>query len=127
MKINKQYEIAKCVIVNYIAGMKELYEINQDVIDKYNNSIYDDEVEDLEVAIKFCRTWDIIMNDLSVSDRNLFILYQASDRNMKKALEYFNSIGKSYKNTATLTVIMCGIKKKIKEIYFNKYGIDCNI
>lgn len=122
MKID-EYDLAKSEIVKYMAEMDEIYELNNKVIEKYGNDIFSDDIEDLQVAIKFCRTWNIVKNELSVSDRNLFILYQISNRNIKRTLEYFNAIGKNYKNTATLTVIICNIKKKIKELFKEKYGV----
>lgn len=126
--INNEYEIGKGEVANYIAAMDKRCEEYREEIRIYENS-YSEETNlgesfNYYEALKFVRTWDIIKNDLDAVSRNLVIAMQASDMNYIKCLEWFNGAGQSIKNTATLRVMVCNARKKIRIIYEQKYGVE---
>ena len=124
--MNTEYEIGKGMVADYIATMDSRYLLNLKEIEIYENSLWDYVPElgdkfDYYSALRFVRTWNIIKNDLSTSDRNLILCFLASDSNYEECLAWFNGRGKNIKNTATLRVMICNVRKKIRTIYKEKY------
>ena len=117
------YKKLKNKMTEYSNQMKVIYEEYSHAIELYENSpvIYHPELEwfNYSVAVKFIRTWDIINNDLRESQKNLLLSYYACGESYDKMLEAFESDTCS---KGTLRVMMCLARKKVKEIYNEKYG-----
>lgn len=128
MKINNDdYEIMKGKIAEYLAQMQVAYDENKALISVFEQSLTNDKPElvgfDYYAAIKFVRTWDIIQSDvLNQSQKNLLFCYNLCDCDLETTLNTFNGKGKSYKNKASLAVLICNIRKIIKKEYNRRYG-----
>lgn len=129
MKINNDYEIMKGKIAEYLAQMQVAYDENKKLISVFEQSLTNDKPElvdfDYYAALKFVRTWDIIQSDaLNQSQKNLLFCYNLCDCDLETTLNTFNGKGKSYKNKASLAVLICNIRKIIKKEYNKKYNRD---
>lgn len=129
MKINNDYEIMKGKIAEYLAQMQVAYDENKKLISVFEQSLTNDKPElvdfDYYAALKFIRTWDIIQSDaLNQSQKNLLFCYNLCDCDLETTLNTFNGKGKSYKNKASLAVLICNIRKIIKKEYNKKYNRD---
>lgn len=127
MKIIDDYEIMKGKIAEYLAQMQVAYDENKALISVFEQSLTNDKPElvgfDYYAAIKFVRTWDIIQSDvLNQSQKNLLFCYNLCDCDLETTLNTFNGKGKSYKNKASLAVLICNIRKIIKKEYNRRYG-----
>ena len=128
MKINNDdYEIMKGKIAEYLSQMQDIYDENKKLISIYEQSLTNDKPElvgfDYYTAIKFVRTWDIIQSDvLNQSQKNLLFCYNLCDCDLETTLNTFNGKGKSYKNKASLSVLIYNIRKIIKKEYIREYG-----
>ena len=123
-KKNKEYEVAKGILADYLKEMNEIY---QEFYNELMNGMDMDEEFEEQKTIKFIRTWDIINKDLKPEERNLFCTYQACGNKSQKCLEVFNGKGGNVKNIGTLRTMIYNIKKKINKIYKEKYNVECNI
>lgn len=121
---NTKYTIAKEMVTEYIDKMDSLYEDKLKQIEDYKTNVIDefDEYFDYYKALKFVRTWDIIKNNLNPAEKNLVIASECA-KDYEECLSFFNG-GKAPKNIATLRVLICNARKKIREIYNQKWG-DC--
>ena len=120
---NIGYEIAKGKVAEYIAYMDCVYEDKMKQIEEYNSEItneFKDEYFDYNKSLKFVRTWDIIKNDINPAERNLVIASEVA-KDYDECLTYFNGI-KAPKNVASLKVLVCNARRKIREIYNQKWG-----
>ena len=127
MKIIDDYEIMKGKIAEYLSQIQVAYAENMKLITVYEQSLTNNEPElvdfDYHAALKFVRTWDIIQSEaLNQSQKNLLFCYNLCDCDLETTLNTFNGKGKSYKNKATLAVLICNIRKIIKKEYNKKYG-----
>lgn len=121
-KQNKQYEEGKKMIAEYIEKMENLYEANKERFSEdmdFSELDYDD---DIFAAITFNRTWNIINNDITAAEKNLYIVYLACEQDAYKTLEVFNGQGNGLKNIFVIRAMCFKIKEKIKKIYIEKYG-----
>lgn len=116
--VNKNFEIGKGQLAEYINSMQELYNEHIELIKQAEESIFETDYN-IKKYIKFCRTWEIIMNKLDTRERNLYICYLFCNCKPEKCIEVFNGQGGNYKNKATMCVMITRIKKKIKEYYDN--------
>lgn len=121
-KTKYNYKKLKTEMTEYLKQMKVIYEEYSHAIELFENSVtYHPELEwfNYSEAVKFIRTWDIINNNLRESQKNLLLAYYACGESYDKMLEAFES------DTCTkgsLKVMMCLARKKVKEIYNEKYG-----
>ena len=128
MQTNIKYSKGKKLLEKFYTNMDKLIADLQSNIDIYDNAIDNpDDVPELawfnyRKAVKLKRTYNIILNDLQPTERNLFCIYLACNYDYEKTLEIFNGENKGYKNIATLRVIIANIRKIIKEKYKEKYG-----
>lgn len=117
---NKEYEAGKKLVAEYIEKMNGIY---KDTFQRLMNDMDEDsEFESIE-AVKFIRTWDIIMNDITEYEKNLFCTYSACDSNAYKCLDIFNGKGNNIKNIFSIRAMIYTIKKKINKIYNEKYNV----
>ena len=127
---NFLYDEAKGRISEYIAMMERRYEdINQEYIG-YMNDMFDDPKYNWfnpSFALKFMRTWKLIMNEADPKDRNLVLAYLAYDGDYEKILECFNGAGCSYKSAASLKILIWAARKNVKELYEAKYGKEIKL
>ena len=108
----------------YVMDMMDLYDMNKKLINIYYNGVGGEpELSgvDIREAIEFVRTWDIIENELTTSDRNLYLAFMASGRHYQPLLEY---LGKDVKKDGALRVMIFNIKNKIKKKYNERYDRD---
>ncbi len=123
---NFLYSEAKGAVQEYVAMMERRYnEVKQEYTD-YMNAIYDDDPRFLwfnpDRAIKFLRTWRLIMDEADPGDRNFVILYLCYEGDYNRILEVFNGAGCSYKSAASLKILIWAARKKVRELYEKKYG-----
>ena len=123
---NFLYSEAKGAVQEYVAMMERRYnEVKQEYTD-YMNAIYDDDPRFLwfnpDRAIKFLRTWRLIMDEADPRDRNFVILYLCYEGDYNRILEVFNGAGCSYKSAASLKILIWAARKKVRELYEEKYG-----
>ena len=128
---NFVYEIGKGRIEEFIALMDRRYnEIYQEYMD-YQNAIYDDDPRfnwfNPEYALKFMRTWKLLMNEADPRDRNLVLAFLAYDCDYAAVLEVFNGAGCSYKTEHSLRVLICAARKRVRELYYEKYRKETKI
>lgn len=116
MKKNNQYEQAKKELVEYEKYMIETYNYHKSMIDNYKEDIFTDSAYDLAEDKRFCQIWEII-NELPVSDKNLFLLHQMYNGKIPPIMAVFNGLGGSLKNAATVSRNIWKIKKKIRDKY----------
>ena len=128
---NFLYSEAKGAVQEYVAMMERRYnEVKQEYTD-YMNAIYDDDPRFLwfnpDRAIKFLRTWRLIMDEADPRDRNFVILYLCYEGDYNRILEVFNGAGCSYKSAASLKILIWAARKNVKELYEAKYGKEIKL
>ena len=114
----------KELLQEYTNEMDGLYRWLNETLAAYDNAIFntpDFSGFDREYAVRFIRTYDIIHEVLTDAQRNMFYLFTASGEKYKDTLELLSG---QPKNVATLRVMICKIRKKIKERYYELYGRD---
>lgn len=112
------YESGKRIVAEYIERMNASKEYLLDRL-KYD---YGSEDFNRDAAVRFIRTWDIIMNDLTPVQRNLFVAFSAFDRKADDCIKLFNA-----SNVYSLRQMVYVIQKKIVKVYKEKYDDKCNI
>lgn len=123
MEKNIKYEQGKRLLEKTIKQTDIHTEWLKDMCKNYDENLPEYTGFEYQQAIKYMRTWDII-KELPTDKKNLFIIYAVCDFNYKNTLAIFNDIGKCYKNTATLRVMISNIRKQIKEIYKERYDTN---
>lgn len=126
-RTNIDYEIGKGKVADYVAMMDRIYKNRLEELKLYENSLWDYVPElgenfDYYNTLRFVRTWNIVKNELNVSDRNLIFCFLACDSNYDECLSWFNGNGRDLKNVASLRVLICNVRKKVRTIYAEKYG-----
>lgn len=122
---NKEYEAGKRLIAKYIEDCNNLYADNKQRFKDDMDLSEIDYDDSLMTAINFNRIWEIINNDITAAERNLYITYLACEQNAHKTLDVFNGQGNGLKNIFVIRAMCFKIKEKIKNVYINKYG-KCN-
>lgn len=127
-KINFEFEEGKGVIALYRENMQKIYD---DYVSEINDikstreyflDELDEELESyLKRGLRFIHTWDIMMNDLEPSDRNLLLAMGATDNDYDEVLSYFNGRNCNVKNKRTLSVMVCKARRNLRELYKEKY------
>ena len=123
---NFLFSEAKGAVKEYVAMMERRYnEVKQEYTD-YMNAIYDDDPRFMwfnpDRALKFLRTWRILMDEADPRDRNFVLVYLYCDTQYDKALEIFNGAGCSYKSTASLKILIWAARNNVRALYEKKYG-----
>ena len=112
----------KQVLEAYIADMEEAYKWNQGMQVRWLDGLFDadESMDDFDFhgSVVFTRVWDIIMHDLGDSERNLYLMFCAVFGRYNPLMEMMGEKGSSI---ATLRVMVCNVKKKIREIYDKRY------
>ena len=126
-RTNVDYEIGKGIVADYIAKMDKICKRRIEELKIYENSMWDYVPElgenfDYYSTLRFVRTWNIVKNELSISDRNLILCFLACDSNYEDCLAWFNGHGRDLKNVASLRVLICLVRRKVRTIYAEKYG-----
>lgn len=125
MTKNKEYEEGKRLVAKYIEDCDKLYAANKERFKDDMDLSELDYDDDLMTAINFNRIWEIINNNITAAERNLYITYLACEQNAHKTLDVFNGQGKGLKNIFVIRTMCFKIKEKIKNVYIKKYG-KCN-
>lgn len=109
------------IVEEYIAEMDDIYKMNKELQDKYNNACVDlPELTDFNFSrsLEFTRTWEIIKT-MEIAQRNIYLLFLIAERKYKKMIQL---MGNEYKNESTLRVLVCNARKIIKNKYKELYG-----
>lgn len=115
---------SKKIIDDYVKQMNEVYEEQIEYQQLYLNDKLNDEYFDYYKSLKFTRTWEILNEMEDIPARNIMLLFNACGDRYKETLEALCGLGVTYKNQATLHVIITKTRKKIKDLYNDKYGTD---
>lgn len=123
---NFVYEIGKDKVTEVIQMMNKRYEeVYQEYIE-YQNAIFDDDPRFIwfnsDYALKFLRTWKILMNDADPSDRNLVLAYLAYEADYDAILEVFNGSGCDYRSAGSLRILIWAARRNVRNLYEAKYG-----
>ena len=125
MNINKEYEIGKGKVAEYIQTMDEQCAALREEVNAFDNDMFDDENFDYfnrEKSMKFIRTWDIIQSDaITIAQRNLLCAFAACNNKLDECLDFFNGKGKGIKNKRTLAVMISNARKAVTEKYKELY------
>lgn len=126
MNTNKEYEIAKGIVADYIATMNEECEGLKEEIRLFDNDMFESEDFDYfnrEKALRFIRTWEIIQSDaITIAQRNLLCAFAACNNKLDACLDFFNGKGKGIKNKRTLAVMISNARKEVTNKYKELYG-----
>ena len=119
----------KKLLEAFMMEMYNFYQWNNEMQLKWlNNPFEDDAIEafDFEESIHFTRLWNVVMENLSKEHRNLYLLFMACGCDYQATLDALNGCVdvKNYKNVSTLRFIMFKIRKKIREFYKERYGVN---
>lgn len=125
MNINKEYEIGKGKVAEYINTMNEQCLTLKMELEAFDNDMFDSEKFDYfnrEKALKFIRIWDIIQSDaITIAQRNLLCAFAACDNKLTECLDFFNGKGKNIKNKRTLAVMISNARKAVTNKYNELY------
>ena len=125
MNINKEYEIGKGKVAEYISVMDEQCATLKEDLKAFNNDMFDSEEFDYfnkDKAERFIRTWEIIQSDaITIAQRNLLCAFAACNNKLADCLDFFNGKGKNIKNKRTLAVMISNARKAVTDKYKELY------
>lgn len=121
---NEVFDEAKDKVAEYEKLMQETYESFLEEIKELENPFRVEDTDEGEVKKmkKFCRTWEIMNNKLTVSDKNILLVMGAYNQKYDEVLACFNGRGSKVKNLRTLQVMVCQARKRVRDFYNKEYG-----